>query len=221
MKRSEINFAINKAKQIMEEYSWTLPIWGYWTKKEYEENPKIRKYLKEHQMGWDVTDFGKGMFNQQGITLFCIRNGIQGKNEDKPYAEKLLFMYEGQEIPYHSHKVKLEDIINRGGGDLALEFVEVDNNLQEFKNDILVSVDGEDKTIKPHEPLILKRGQSVTVERNIYHKFYAAKGTGMVMAGEVSQVNDDNNDNYFLETVGRFSKIEEDEEAIHPLWNEI
>ncbi len=221
MKRSEINFAINKAKQIMEEYSWTLPIWGYWTKKEYEENPKIRKYLKEHQMGWDVTDFGKGMFKQQGITLFCIRNGIQGKNEDKPYAEKLLFMYEGQEIPYHSHKVKLEDIINRGGGDLALEFVEVDNNLKEINNDILVSVDGEDKTIKPHEPLILKRGQSVTVERNIYHKFYAAKGTGMVMAGEVSQVNDDNNDNYFLETVGRFSKIEEDEEAIHPLWNEI
>jgi len=221
MKRSEINFAINKAKQIMEDYSWTLPIWGYWTKKEYEENPKIKKYLKEHQMGWDVTDFGKGMFNQQGITLFCIRNGIQGKNEDKPYAEKLLFMYEGQEIPYHSHKVKLEDIINRGGGDLALEFVEVDNNLQEFKNDILVSVDGEDKTIKPHEPLILKRGQSVTVERNIYHKFYAVKGTGMVMAGEVSQVNDDNNDNYFLETVGRFSKIEEDEEVIHPLWNEI
>ena len=221
MKRSEINFAIHKAKLIMEEYSWTLPIWGYWTKKEYEENPKIRKYLKEHQMGWDVTDFGKGMFKQQGITLFCIRNGIQGKNEDKPYAEKLLFMYEGQEIPYHSHKVKLEDIINRGGGDLALEFVEVDNNLQEINNDILVSVDGEDKTIKPHEPLILKRGQSVTVERNIYHKFYAAKGTGMVMAGEVSQVNDDNNDNYFLETVGRFSKIEEDEEAIHPLWNEI
>ena len=221
MKRSEINFAINKAKQIMEDYSWTLPIWGYWTKKEYEENPKIRKYLKEHQMGWDVTDFGKGMFKQQGITLFCIRNGIQGKSEDKPYAEKLLFMYEGQEIPYHSHKVKLEDIINRGGGDLALEFVEVDNNLQEINNDILVSVDGEEKTIKPHEPLILKRGQSVTVERNIYHKFYAAKGTGMVMAGEVSQVNDDNNDNYFLETVGRFSKIEEDEEAIHPLWNEI
>jgi len=221
MKRSEINFAIHKAKLIMEEYSWTLPIWGYWTKKEYEENPKIRKYLKEHQMGWDVTDFGKGMFKQQGITLFCIRNGIQGKNEDKPYAEKLLFMYEGQEIPYHSHKVKLEDIINRGGGDLALEFVEVDNNLKEINNNILVSVDGEDKTIKPHEPLILKRGQSVTVERNIYHKFYAAKGTGMVMAGEVSQVNDDNNDNYFLETVGRFSKIEEDEEAIHPLWNEI
>ena len=221
MKRSEINLAINKAKQIMEEYSWTLPVWGYWTKKDYDRNPKIKKYLKEHQMGWDVTDFGKGMFELQGITLFCIRNGIQGKIEDKPYAEKLLFMYEGQEIPYHSHKVKLEDIINRGGGDLALEFLEVDNSMKELNNNISVLVDGEDKIIKPHQPLILKRGQSVTVERNIYHKFYAAKGTGMVMAGEVSQVNDDNNDNYFLEKVGRFSQIEEDEEAIHPLWNEI
>ena len=140
---------------------------------------------------------------------------------DRPYAEKLLFMEDNQEIPYHSHKVKLEDIINRGGGDLALEFVEVDEEAQELSNDISVLVDGQLSTIHPHQPLILKRGQSVTVERNIYHKFYAVKGTGMVMAGEVSQVNDDNNDNYFLETVGRFSQIEEDEEAIHPLWNEI
>jgi D-lyxose ketol-isomerase len=43
----------------------------------------------------------------------------------------------------------------------------------------------------------------------------------MVMAGEVSQVNDDNNDNYFLEPVGRFSEIQEDEPPLHPLWNEI
>ena len=130
-------------------------------------------------------------------------------------------MQEGQEIPYHSHKVKLEDIINRGGGDLAIEFVKVDEELKEKDEKINILVDGFEVEVLPHEPLILKRGQSVTVERNIYHKFYAAKGTGMVMAGEVSQVNDDNNDNYFLEPVGRFTKIEEDEESVHPLWNEI
>ena len=117
MKRSEINKAIVNAKKMMEEYLWVLPQWGYWSKAEYLEQPITSKYLKEHQMGWDVTDFGKGLFKQQGITLFCIRNGIQGNTQDKPYAEKLLFMQEGQEIPYHSHKVKLEDIINRGGGD--------------------------------------------------------------------------------------------------------
>ncbi len=82
-------------------------------------------------------------------------------------------------------------------------------------------VDGKIIKIHPHKPLILKRGQSVTVDRNVYHKFYAVAGTGLVMAGEVSQVNDDNKDNYFLEPVGRFSDILEDEPAIHLLWNEI
>ena len=221
MKRSEINQAIIEAKKMMENYSWVLPQWGYWSKEDYINEPSVSKYLKDHQMGWDVTDFGKGLFNEQGITLFCIRNGIQGNAQDKPYAEKLLFMREGQEIPFHSHKVKLEDIINRGGGDLAIEFVMVNEHLKEKNENINILVDGVQVEIEPHEPLILKRGQSVTVERNIYHKFYAVKGTGMVMAGEVSQVNDDNNYNYFLEPVGRFTQIEEDEQPIHPLWNEI
>ena len=172
-------------------------------------------------MGWDVTDFGKGEFEKKGMILFCIRNGIQGNNDDKPYAEKLLFMREGQEIPFHSHKVKLEDIINRGGGELVIEFLEVDSNQIELNSKIDVLVDGEIVSVTPREPLILKRGQSVTVERNIYHKFYSAEGSGMVMAGEVSQVNDDNKDNYFLESVGRFTEVEEDEEILHPLWNEI
>ena len=130
-------------------------------------------------------------------------------------------MREGQEIPFHSHKVKLEDIINRGGGELVIEFLEVDSNQIELNSKIDVLVDGEIVSVAPREPLILKRGQSVTVERNIYHKFYSAEGSGMVMAGEVSQVNDDNKDNYFLESVGRFTEVEEDEEILHPLWNEI
>ena len=221
MKRSEINKAIQTAKEMMEKYSWTLHHWAYWAKSEYENKSELREYLNNHQMGWDVTDFGKGIFHEQGITLFCIRNGIQGDANDKPYAEKLLFMQEGQEIPFHSHKIKLEDIINRGGGDLAIEFLEVDEKNQELSNKISVLVDGEKNLLAPHEPLILKRGQSVTVDRNIFHRFYAVKGSGMVMAGEVSQVNDDNNDNYFLEPIGRFSEIQEDELPLHPLWNEI
>ena len=189
MKRSEINAAISEAKDMIDRYSWVLPKWGYWSKEEYNNNPNLKNYLKNHQMGWDVTDFGKGEFEKKGITLFCIRNGIQGNNDDKPYAEKLL--------------------------------LEVDSNQIELNSKIDVLVDGEIVSVAPREPLILKRGQSVTVERNIYHKFYSAEGSGMVMAGEVSQVNDDNKDNYFLESVGRFTEIEEDEVAIHPLWNEI
>jgi len=57
--------------------------------------------------------------------------------------------------------------------------------------------------------------------RGLFHRFYAEVGTGMVLGGEVSQVNDDETDNYFLEPLDRFSDIEEDEIATSPLWNEI
>ena len=221
MKRSEINKSIAEAKLLIAEYRWTLPRWAYWNVEQYKNHPDLSLYLRDHQMGWDVTDFGRGNFSKEGIILFCVRNGVQNIDNEKPYAEKLLFMKEDQVIPFHSHNIKLEDIINRGGGNLVLEFVKVDSQKNPLQEKIKVMIDGEFKTLNPYEPLILERGQSVTVERFVYHKFYAEKGTCMAMAGEVSQVNDDKKDNYFLEKVGRFADIEEDEDILHPLWNEI
>ena len=52
----------------------------------------------------------------------------------------------------------------------------------------------------------------------MYHKFWAENGT--VVVGEVSRVNDDNTDNRFYESVGRFPAIEEDEAPLHLLCNE-
>ena len=43
---------------------------------------------------------------------------------------------------------------------------------------------------------------------------------GDLVAGEVSKVNDDNTDNYFLEPTSRFAAIDEDEPVLHPLCNE-
>ena len=221
MRRSEINKSIAEAKLLIAEYRWTLPRWAYWNVEQYKNHPDLSLYLRDHQMGWDVTDFGRGNFSKEGIILFCVRNGVQNIDNEKPYDEKLLFMKEDQVIPFNSHNIKLEDIINRGGGNLVLEFVKVDSQKNPLQEKIKVMIDGEFKTLNPYEPLILERGQSVTVERFVYHKFYAEKGTGMAMAGEVSQVNDDKKDNYFLEKVGRFADIEEDEDILHPLWNEI
>ena len=38
-----------------------------------------------------------------------------------------------------------------------------------------------------------------------------------MLLGEVSKVNDDHNDNFFLNKVGRFPVISEDEEPLHLL----
>lgn len=218
MKRSEVNAAITEAKELLREFRWSLPEWADWTDEDYLKNSEVADYLRNHQMGWDVTDFGSGRYAERGLTLFCLRNGVQSDEDSLPYAEKLLFVGESQETPFHCHHNKLEDIINRGGGNLIVEFCNQD---LEDKSEIQVSIDGCSRKIALHDPLRLSPGQSVTMVRGIYHRFYAELGHGMVLAGEVSQANDDGNDNYFIEPLGRFSTIEEDAAALHPLWNEV
>jgi hypothetical protein len=63
-------------------------------------------------------------------------------------------------------------------------------------------------------------GESITIYPYMYHDFSAEEGTGPVLLGEVSQCNDDNSDNRFLESIGRFPAIEEDEPPYRLLLNE-
>ena len=100
------------------------------------------RFLRDHQMGWDVTDFGSGEFAGRGLTLFCVRNGRQDETNGKPYAEKLLIVGEDQETPVHRHRVKMEDIINRAGGVLTLEFAHCDRDGKPTDAPVTVSVDG-------------------------------------------------------------------------------
>ena len=54
----------------------------------------------------------------------------------------------------------------------------------------------------------------------MYHDFYVEDGFGDVLLGEVSMCNDDENDNRFYESMGRFPTIEEDEPPYRLLCNE-
>ena len=81
-------------------------------------------------------------------------------------------------------------------------------------------VDGIRKICRPGEALILTPGESICLEPFIYHKFYGEPGKGTVIVGEVSGVNDDENDNRFLKPLKRFPQIIEDEEPLHYLCNE-
>jgi hypothetical protein len=56
--------------------------------------------------------------------------------------------------------------------------------------------------------------------QRLYHKFWAERGKGKVLIGEVSAVNDDNKDNRFHKPIGRFPTIEEDEPPLHLLCSE-
>ena len=220
MKRSEINAALRAAQSLLDRHSWSLPAWGSWTAEDFAAKPEAAAYLRSRQLGWDVTDFGLGRFAECGLTLFCLRNGIADQPGERTYAEKLLFVEEGQLTPTHRHKAKMEDIINRAGGTLVIEFSATDAAGNIDDADILVPVDCIGRRLKQWQPLELRPGESVTIMPGLYHRFYGKPGDGPVLVGEVSQVNDDRADNFFLDPVGRFSEIEEDEPPLRPLWNE-
>ncbi len=64
----------------------------------------------------------------------------------------------------------------------------------------------------------LKPGESICLTQRVYHKFWAENGRALL--GEVSRVNDDQRDNRFLEPLGRFPAIEEDEPPQYLLCSE-
>lgn len=216
MKRSAINAALLAARATVAKHGFALPAWADWTTDHHVANPEQSAFLTSRQIGWDVTDFGSGEFASRGLTLLCIRNGIQNDPTERPYAEKLLFVGEGQETPFHAHKIKLEDIITRGGGNLMVEFTRDGS----FASDDQVRVDG--RLVPAYAaPIRIEPGASITIPRGVMHRFYGEPGHGPVFVAEVSQCNDDMNDNFFLEPLGRFSSIDEDEPALLPLWNEV
>jgi D-lyxose ketol-isomerase len=105
----------------------------------------------------------------------------------------------------------------RGGGTLMVEFTR-DGSLPLGTWD--PRIDG--RAVDPFGgPIAVTPGASITIPRGLQHRFWGKAGTGTVFAAEVSQCNDDRNDNFFLEPLGRFSTVEEDEAALLPLWNEV
>ncbi|OYU18740.1 MAG: D-lyxose/D-mannose family sugar isomerase [Rhodobacteraceae bacterium PARR1] len=216
MKRSEINAALRAAKAMLADYRWHLPDWADWSEADHKANPDLSAHLRQRQLGWDVTDFGLGDFAAKGLTLFCARNGVQGDPATLPYAEKLLFVAEGQVTPYHAHKMKLEDIIVRGGGNLMVAFTR-DGSFGAAP----VLVDGRVVADPYGDPIRLRPGQGITIPRGMQHSFWGEVGQGAVFVAEISQCNDDLTDNYFLDPIGRFATVTEDEPKLHPLWNEV
>jgi len=137
--------------------------------------------------------------------------------DKKTYAEKIMIVEENQETPMHFHWSKLEDIINRGGGNLVIELYQSNDKEDFTQDDFVVKVDGVSRTVKAGGSVVLEPGESICLTQGLYHRFYGEQGKGKVLVGEVSMVNDDSNDNRFNPEVGRFPDIIEDEEPLHLL----
>lgn len=217
MKRSEINAIMRDAGEFIRQRGFYLPPFAYWTPAEWAARDSVREIV-ENQMGWDITDFGHGDYSKAGLFLFTIRNGNPESFKTKGgklYCEKIMIVNVDQRTPMHFHWAKVEDIINRGGGNLVIKLFNATPEDGLAGTDVTVSTDGLQRVVKAGDTVVLGPGESITLPSRLYHEFW---GEGSrVLVGEVSLVNDDRTDNRFYEPVGRFPEIEEDEPPLHLL----
>ena len=221
MKRSEINAIIKDFESKLREFKFALPPFLSFTPEEWAEKGHEYDEIRDNALGWDVTDYGEGHFDTLGLSLITIRNGnVHNSKYTKTYAEKIMMLREGQVSPNHFHWNKMEDIINRGGGNVLITVYNSDEKGGFADTDVKVSKDGRNYMVAAGTQIRLCPGESITIYPYMYHDFHVEEGTGAVLLGEVSMCNDDENDNRFYEPIGRFPAIEEDEPAYRLLCNE-
>ncbi len=222
MKRSTINDIMAAADDMIRSYGFKLPPFAYWTPEEFKARAEAAEALIQARCGWDITDYGAGRFDEMGLFLFTLRNGRLAdlqRGGGMCYAEKLLISRQDQLSPMHTHVIKAEDIINRGGATMVVELFgsDDDGNFAEDRGG-MVMCDGIPRAFAPGEKLKFAPGESLTLMPGDWHAFWGEGGD--VLIGEVSTVNDDETDNIFREPIGRFAEIEEDVAPTHLLVND-
>ena len=223
MKRSEINAALREMEEMCRVHRCYLPPFCSYTPEQWKHLGHEYDEIRDCMLGWDITDYGLGDFRRTGFSLITIRNGNLRMRDKYPkvYAEKLLFLKEGQYAPNHFHWSKTEDIINRGGGNVLIRvYNSLPNEELDRDSRVCVHLDGRIQWVPAGTQIRLRPGESIHIQQRLYHDFTVEEGTGDVLLGEVSQCNDDVHDNRFLPPVGRFPAIEEDEPPYRLLCNE-
>ena len=153
---------------------------------------------------------------------------VYGMGASETILGKLAADYPREKVIYstkftpdmHFHWNKMEEIINRVGGNVLITVYNSTEDGQFDDTDVTVNCDGHEYTVPAGTQVKLTPGESITIYPYMYHDFHVEEGRGDVLLGEVSMCNDDENDNRFYEPIGRFPEIEEDEEPYRLLCTE-
>lgn len=220
MERTQINDILEESDRFIRSFGYVLPPFAYWSPEEMRTRTAgDAVQISANRLGWDITDYGQGRFDELGLFLFTVRNGSAedlARGRGMLYAEKIMISRQDQLSPMHRHDVKAEDIINRGGGKLVLElFASAADGSVDPDAKVSVLTDGVVRHFEAGDRLALDPGESVTLMPGVWHAFWGEGGD--VLIGEVSTVNDDLTDNVFREPIGRFSNIIEDTAPRHLL----
>lgn len=174
MKRSEINKALKELEAMCRKYCCYLPPFCHFTPEQWQSIGHEYDEVRECMLGWDITDYGMGDFDKFGFSLITIRNGNRAMADKYPkvYAEKLLYLKEGQYAPNHFHWYKTEDIINRGGGNVLIRvYNSLPNEEIDYESDVTIHTDGRTYQVPAGTQIRLTPGESIHVQQYLYHDF--------------------------------------------------
>ncbi|MDD3169033.1 MAG: D-lyxose/D-mannose family sugar isomerase [Eubacteriales bacterium] len=94
MKRSAINLLIKETIAWLEERQVALPPFAYWTPAEWAEKGHEYDEIRENMLGWDVTDYGRGDFDDHIDNRFHeTQERFTSIEEDEPAAYLLCNEY--------------------------------------------------------------------------------------------------------------------------------
>ena len=177
MKRSRVNEILFESDAFIRSFDYVLPPFAYWSPQELKMRVASNSaMIRDHMLGWDITDYGQGKFADLGLVLFTVRNGSSESVKNGMgmlYAEKIMISGQNQISPMHRHNQKTEDIINRGGGTLVLELFKAKNDGSiDDAAEVHIRTDATWRTLQPGGLLKLAPGESVTLEPDCWHAFW-------------------------------------------------
>src|SRR5262249_15041408 len=150
MKRSEVNQILRNMDAFLQQKQFPLPPFAYWSPEAWKKKGPEVSEIVDRRLGWDITDFGQNDFCKCGLGIFTLRNGVPGNTDHtkgKVYCEKVLMFLRDQICPFHFHWIKMEDIINRGGGELVVQVCNADPADGLAHTPATLSIDGTLRTV--------------------------------------------------------------------------
>ena len=89
MKRSEINAALKEMEEMVNKCCFKLPPFCNFTPQDWKEKGGEYDEIRDNMLGWDITDYGLGRFDEVGFSLITLRNGnLKMDKYTKTYADR-------------------------------------------------------------------------------------------------------------------------------------
>ena len=98
MKRSQVNDIIRAGDDFIRSFGFILPPFAYWSPGQMRDRVAEIGGIVGARLGWDITDYGQGRFDELGLFLFTVRNGSEEdlrRGGGMCYAEKIMISRAG------------------------------------------------------------------------------------------------------------------------------